>query len=63
MADIHSKDNKDSSNAVDVVQHVTTHAGDLDAAYFAEVDDGYLRSSWTTKFYRGVLFQMILFGA
>ncbi|PVH78498.1 major facilitator superfamily transporter [Cadophora sp. DSE1049] len=63
MADLQSKDNKDSKNAVDVVQNVPTHSGDLDAAYFAEIDDGYLRSSWTAKFYRGVLFQMILFGA
>lgn len=63
MADLQSKDNKDNDNTVDVLQHVPTEGGDLDAAYFAEVDDGYLRSSWTTKFYRGVLFQMILFGA
>ena len=27
------------------------------------IDDAYLASSWLTKFYRGVLFQMILFGA
>jgi hypothetical protein len=27
------------------------------------LDDGYLHASKTTKFYRGVLFQMILFGA
>ena len=63
MADLQSKDNKDNDNTVDVLQHVPTEGGDLDAAYSAEVDDVYLRSSWTTKFYRGVLFQMILFGA
>jgi hypothetical protein len=28
-----------------------------------EIDHGYLAASKTTKFYRGVLFQMILFGA
>jgi hypothetical protein len=28
-----------------------------------EVDDAYLSSSWFPKFFRGVLCQMILFGA
>lgn len=27
-----------------------------------EIDEAYLRASKTTKFYRGVLFQMIMFG-
>jgi hypothetical protein len=27
------------------------------------IDEAYLTASWFTKFYRGVLFQMILFGA
>ena len=39
MADLQSKDNKDNDNTVDVLQHVPTEGGDLDAAYFAEVDD------------------------
>lgn len=29
----------------------------------AEIDEAYLRASKTTKFWRSVLFQMILFGA
>lgn len=27
-----------------------------------EIDNAYLQSSWTSKFWRSVLFQMILFG-
>lgn len=63
MADIQPRDSKDAKTPVDVVQDVPVEDGDADAAYFAEVDNAYLSASKTTKFYRGVLFQMILFGA
>lgn len=63
MADLQSTDKKDIKDPVNNVQDIPVENGDVDAAYFAEIDDAYLRSSWTTKFYRGVLFQMILFGA
>ncbi len=59
MADVQAKDNKVFPEA----QNVNTATDDVDGGYFGEIDDGYLQLSWSTRFYRGVLFQMILFGA
>lgn len=59
MADVQARDSKVPAEAQDV--HIS--GDDIDGGYFAEIDEGYLRSSWSTRFYRGVLFQMILFGA
>lgn len=36
---------------------------DLGSGQSIEIDEAYLRASKTTKFWRSVLFQMILFGA
>lgn len=45
----------------------TDHAAGTSYVYdegaVENVDEAYLRASKSTKFYRGVLFQMILFGA
>jgi hypothetical protein len=57
------KDYKEA--AVDVVvQEVDTETTYGEAeAQDGEIDYAYLNSSWSTKTYRGTLFQMILFGA
>lgn len=51
---------KDASTVVGL-QHVPVDNGESSA--HMEVDHEYLNAPKKTKFYRGVLFQMILFGA
>ncbi|GJC99972.1 major facilitator superfamily transporter [Colletotrichum higginsianum] len=49
------------------VHETTDHAAGTSYVYDGglvdEVDEAYLRAPKSTRFYRGVLFQMILFGA
>lgn len=59
MADLQSKcDPKGAAAAqdFDVADYIT------EEEQSTQIDDAYLRSSWFPRFYRGVLFQMILFG-
>ena len=53
---------KDDNKTVDenALGHTTSY-NDVEVLP-EEIDDAYLRASKTTKFYSGVLFQMILFG-
>ncbi|EFQ30384.1 major facilitator superfamily transporter [Colletotrichum graminicola] len=55
-----SKDTKRISSTSDVAAGTSNV---YDGGPIEEIDDGYLRASGFTRFYRGVLFQMILFGA
>ncbi|OWP00206.1 membrane protein [Marssonina coronariae] len=59
MADLRSRDDKDPA----AVQEAARADHNAEGEYFAPIDEAYLRSSWPTRFYRGVLLQMILFGA
>ncbi|RDW64799.1 hypothetical protein BP6252_10450 [Coleophoma cylindrospora] len=59
MADPGSKD--DAKGTV-VAQGTTIVESIPEEQESSQIDEAYLRSSWSTKFYRGVLFQMILFG-
>ncbi|KDN62293.1 putative major facilitator superfamily transporter [Colletotrichum sublineola] len=56
----HTKDSNKVPDTTDVAVG-TSHV--YDAGPTEEIDEAYLRASKFTKFYRGVLFQMILFGA
>ncbi|RDW68475.1 hypothetical protein BP5796_09132 [Coleophoma crateriformis] len=59
MADSGSKD--DAKGTI-VAQGTTIVESIPEGQESSQIDEAYLRSSWFTKFYRGVLFQMILFG-
>ena len=60
MASSESKD--DGKVAVGV--QTAPPIGDTVLEYeYTEIDESYLSLSWFPKLYRGVLFQMILFGA
>ncbi|TDZ34527.1 UNC93-like protein 2 [Colletotrichum spinosum] len=54
---------KDSSKVADTADLAAVSSRVNGGAQGVEVDDAYLRASKSTKFYRSVLFQMILFGA
>ncbi|TDZ44891.1 UNC93-like protein 2 [Colletotrichum trifolii] len=54
---------KDSSKVADTADLATVSSHVNGGAQSVEVDDAYLRASKSTKFYRSVLFQMMLFGA
>lgn len=59
MADSKSTfDSKTPATTADTPVVETVNDGD----YFAEIDEAYLHTSPFTKFYRGTLLQMILFG-
>lgn len=60
MATPQKKDDNRVADTEDVAAG-TSHV--YDGGHVDEVDDGYVRATKFTKFYRGVLFQMILFGA
>lgn len=58
LADKHDLEDKLPAGEVDDVQAVDSDEHDP-----FEVDQHYLVASRSTKFFRGVLFQMVLFGA
>ena len=57
-----SKSQEDKNIAVEAYNVPNTNSAHKSEPV-AEVDEAYMSASWFTKFYRGVLFQMILFGA
>lgn len=54
---------KDDSKIADRAELATVASYTDNGGQGSEVDEAYLRASSLTKFYRSVLFQMILFGA
>lgn len=56
-------DDGSTSKNTKMAEEQITRTASFEATEVIEVDTGYLQSSTFTKFYRGVLFQMILFGA
>jgi hypothetical protein len=60
MGIVRSKDNSSAAEATDV-SRVNSNA--QNGVQNSGIDDAYLRASRPTKFFKGVLFQMILFGA
>ncbi|KAH6671961.1 membrane protein [Halenospora varia] len=63
MATPDSKDDTKAAAEVDVQNATVDNYVVDDGEYFAEIDQAYLTSTWFPKFFRSVLFQMILFGA
>lgn len=63
MATPDSKDDTKAAAEVDVQNATVDNYVVGDGEYFAEIDQAYLTSTWFPKFFRSVLFQMILFGA
>lgn len=54
---------KDDSKTADRAELATVTSYTDNGGQGSEIDEAYLRASSLTKFYRSVLFQMILFGA
>lgn len=54
---------KDDSKIADRAELATVTSYTDNGGQGSEIDEAYLRASSVTKFYRSVLFQMILFGA
>jgi hypothetical protein len=54
---------KDGSEVYEVTDLVTSTSRAYHGGVMEEPDDAYLRAPKLSRFYRGVLFQMILFGA
>ena len=55
-------DSKDNDDAVVGLQEIPFEATET-GGYAADIDQEYLTAPKRTKFFRGVLFQMVLFGA
>jgi hypothetical protein len=56
-----NEDSKDSPSFE--LANISSHTDDRDQSDVSGFDDAYLHASAPTKIYRGVLFQMIMFGA